>query len=169
VFGASRVEQAERHDLRERVRAREGLDQRQEPGLVAQPVDLVDREHARGLLRQRRDQLGVLAARRGRRLAAAGVEQRLDVGHQQRHVRPARRLERGCVHAPAELALRAVDPGRVQEGDLRVRPRRDPEQPLAGGLRARRDDGQSLADRRVQKRRLSDVRAADDCYGSKAH
>ncbi len=92
-----------------------------------------------------------------------------DVGHEQERVGGACRLERARVHAPPELRAGAVEAGRVEEGELGVLPVHDPEQHVSGGLGQSRDDGEVLAERRVQERRFADVRAADDGDGAETH
>ena len=60
------------------------------------------------------------------------------------------------------VILGAVQAGGVEEGDLRPGPVAHPQDAGAGGLRARGDDGDVLAQDAVEQRRLADVGPADD-------
>src|ERR1700683_2589130 len=69
----------------------------------------------------------------------------------------------GAVHGLVEGAAGlGVQPGGVDEGDLRLRHVEDADDAVAGGLRPRRDDAQAYADQRIQQRRLADVGPADE-------
>ncbi len=82
--------------------------------------------------------------------------------HQHHEVGVLERGGRGAVHGLVEGAARpGVQPRGVDERDLRLRQAHDAEDAVAGGLRARRDDGQLGADQRIEQRRLADVRPPD--------
>ena len=87
--------------------------------------------------------------------------QRLDHEHDQ--VRIGQRGGGGAVHGAIERALLAeVQAGRVDEGDLHAGPVEHAEDAMARGLRPRGDDGEFLADERIEQRRLADVGTADE-------
>src|SRR2546427_818952 len=69
---------------------------------------------------------------------------------------------RGLLHEGTEPAGGRVEPGRVDEDDLRAREVLDAGDPVARRLRARRDDRELLADEAIQEGRLARVRAADE-------
>src|SRR5690606_12734053 len=72
------------------------------------------------------------------------------------------RFERPGPHRALKRVLRLEQSRRIDEHELRVFRREDTRHTLARRLRARRDDAQLLAQERVEQRRLSDVRSADE-------
>ena len=62
-----------------------------------------------------------------------------------------------------------MEPRRVDERDLGIRPIHDADERVPRGLGPRRDDRQIFTEGGVQERRFADVRAADDCDGSESH
>ena len=115
-------------------------------------VDLVEHEH------HRRRLCGDLAENE---IVVPDPARRLD--DHEHEVDPGQRPRRGPVHVPVEGArARRVDPGGVDEDDLRRIARRDPQDPVAGGLRPAGGDAELAADDPVDERRLPHVRPPDD-------
>ena len=80
------------------------------------------------------------------------------VHHPERDVGVGQALARRLHHALAEQVVRLVQPGRVDEEELRRRPALDPEDAVPRRLRLRRDDRELPPEDAVQQRRLADVR-----------
>src|SRR5438093_1150263 len=72
------------------------------------------------------------------------------------------RAARDLLHEGTEPAGGRVEPGRVDEDDLRTREVLDAGDPVARRLWARRDDRELLAHEAIQEGRLARVRAADE-------
>jgi hypothetical protein len=86
--------------------------------------------------------------------------QRFD--HEDDEIRVGERGGGGAIHRPIEGALLAqVQSGRIDEGELNAGAIQHTQHPMARGLRPRGDDGEFLADQRVQQRRLADVGPSD--------
>jgi hypothetical protein len=75
---------------------------------------------------------------------------------------PTEGLKGHVHHVPVELALGLVDAGRVDEGHLPLWPRHHPQNPIPGGLRLARDDGELLAGELIEQRALAHVRPANE-------
>ena len=85
---------------------------------------------------------------------------RLD--HEHDEIRIGERRGGGAIHGAIERALFAeMQPGRIDEGDLHAGTIEHAEHAMARGLRPRGDDGEFLADERIEQRRLADVGTAD--------
>src|SRR6185295_18157317 len=78
------------------------------------------------------------------------------------------RGERLLDHVLVERAAAGVDPGRIDEDDLRLRlgDVANADDAVARRLGLRRDDGDLLTEEAIEKRRLADVGSPDD--GAKA-
>ena len=86
--------------------------------------------------------------------------QRFD--HEHHEVRVGQRRGGGAIHGAIERApLAEMQPGRIDERQLHARTIEHAEHAMPRGLRPRRDDGQLLADQRIEQRRLADVGTAD--------
>ena len=66
-------------------------------------------------------------------------------------------------HILVQLVLCPVDSGGIKENDLPPVIGVDCLNPVSGGLRTRRGDGDLLSDQMVHQRGLSDIRTADQC------
>ena len=86
--------------------------------------------------------------------------QRLDHEHDQ--VRIQRGGGGSTVHRPVQRTpFLAMEPGRVYEGDLRVRKIHQSQHSMPRGLRPGGDDGELLPGECIEQGRLADVRPAD--------
>ena len=97
------------------------------------------------------------------RLAGRGVDGRRPcLDEEESEIRVGERLQCPLDHAGIQATLGGVEARRVEKRDLGIRPRDDPENTAAGGLRLGADDGEFLADQPVEERALAHVGPADD-------
>ena len=103
---------------------------------------------------------GRLPRARQRQRVLIAETQRLD--DEQDQVRVQRSGRGRAVHRPVQRAsLLAMQPGRVDEGNLRLGQVHQAQHAVPRGLRSWRDDGKLLAGERIEQRRLADIRATD--------
>src|SRR5262249_10816712 len=76
-------------------------------------------------------------------------------------VRIGERMERNLDDAPTQSALRRVQTGRIDECDLALRSRDDPQNSTARALGLGGDDRQFGAGQSVEQRAFADIRRAD--------
>src|SRR5262249_55263011 len=83
------------------------------------------------------------------------------VDEQCRDVGIGRTRQRRTYHRPVEPSAWGEDPGRVNEGDLRLAGNRNPAHDAARGLHLRAYDRNLRADQRIQERRFAGVGGSD--------
>ncbi len=125
--------------------------EREQRGLVLEPVDLVHHQHHRhaGVAEHAKRQRVFL-------VPAAGFD------HQDRRVHPLERAARSAIHHPVHCALLlAVQSRSIDQHQLSFREGGDAQQPMARGLRPVGDDADLRADQGVGQGGLADVGPAD--------
>ena len=151
TIDAVTLERGNWNDLVEFSLFREHLDQREQFGF-RNAVNFIEQQKTRAL-----ETLHALDS------AAVSLAEILAGVEQERH--DVHRFDGGvdfAHHLPAERGFRAVHARRVDQDDLRVRAIDDALNPVARGLRARRDDSHFFSDQAVDERRFSGVGPAYD-------
>ncbi len=155
-----------RHHRGEIMALTEPLDQRQQLGLVGDPVDLVYREHHRhpDRLEALEDEIIILGP-------ATGVD------HHQHDIDVVQRLPRGLVEVTVHRRFRGpVQPGGVHIHELRALDVVHADDAVARGLRLAGNDADLLPEQGIEQRRLARVgsshqgdKAAAHGLGGRAH
>ena len=136
------------------------LDDRQQSFFVAQQIDFIEQQEdgRPGLLRH------------FQRKFIFSTEPLGDIDDQQDEIAAFQGLAHLDHHLPAQGTVGLVDAGSIDEDDLRAPAFpllgnvNDAQNPVAGSLGLRADDGEALTDQRVQQCRLARIRATQNAY-----